>query len=212
MLRTREGYAAACGFPDDIMDAMFKDIEAAFHYQPRPDAIAYDDGAEWDLGGGVKVTAVHMPGHTSGHCVLLIDPVEVAFLGDIDLTGFGPYYGDATSSLSDFRRTLKRVPDLPASVWVTSHHRGVYTDRAEMLSALAAFSAKIDQRSETLLQRIRERPCTLASLVAQRLTYPPHYTPSWVPVVEQRTISLHLDELMAAGEIALEDERYFVLA
>ena len=40
----------------------------------------------------------HMPGHTAGHTVLLVEPEGVAFIGDIDLTGFGPYYGDACSS------------------------------------------------------------------------------------------------------------------
>ena len=74
-----------------------------------------------------------MPGHTAGHCALLVEPEGVAFIGDIDLTGFGPYYGDASSSLSDFRRTLARVADIPAKVWVTSHHRGVYTDREKFL-------------------------------------------------------------------------------
>ena len=31
------------------------------------------------------------------------------FLSDIDLTGFGPYYGDVWSDLEDFEASLRRV-------------------------------------------------------------------------------------------------------
>lgn len=33
-----------------------------------------------------------MLGHTAGHSALLVAPKGVAFIGDIDLSGFGPYY------------------------------------------------------------------------------------------------------------------------
>src|SRR5690606_40118669 len=98
--------------------------------------------------GGSGVGADHMTRYATGRCVLLVVPEGVAFIGDLDLGSFGPYYGDATSSLVEFRRTLARLPELPATAWVTSHHRGVYTEREAFLSALAAFAAKIEERSE----------------------------------------------------------------
>ncbi len=66
--------------------------------------------------------AFHAPGHTAGHCVLLVEAEGGGggggwrSIGDIDLTGFGPYYGDASSSLRDFRRSLAQLPDIPAKV------------------------------------------------------------------------------------------------
>ena len=77
-----------------------------------PDAQPYDDGAVFDL-GGARIRAIHLPGHTRGHSALLVEPEGVLFLGDIDLTGFGPYYGDAWSNLADFERSLARVRDMP---------------------------------------------------------------------------------------------------
>lgn len=142
-----------------------------------------------------------MPGHTAGHCVLLVEPEGVAFIGDIDLTGFGPYYGDASSSLSGFRSSLARLPDIPAKVWVTAHHRGVYTDRERFMQDLAAYAAKLDEREARLLAMLKEAPKTLAQLVKQRLIYPPHYDSPWVDASETRTISQHLDELLAAGRV-----------
>jgi glyoxylase-like metal-dependent hydrolase (beta-lactamase superfamily II) len=118
------GLSRHYGYPQPVLDALRKKIERDFHYRPRPDATGYADGAVWEL-GGVRVRAVHLPGHTAGHCVLLVEPQGIAFIGDIDLSSFGPYYGDASSCLHDFRCTLARLPELPASVWITSHHKGV---------------------------------------------------------------------------------------
>lgn len=208
-VRSWDGLARHYGYGEQALLQMKAKVEANFHFHPRPDAQAYRDGASWDLGGGVTVQAIHMPGHTSGHCVLLIEPVGVAFIGDIDLSGFGPYYGDGTSSLAQFRQTLKRVADLPASVWVTSHHRGAVTERSEFLSALSAFAAKIDQRSQTLLERLSTEPKSLDELVRQRLLYPVDYQELWVDFVERRTIAQHLDELLTEGRIErLEGERF----
>jgi glyoxylase-like metal-dependent hydrolase (beta-lactamase superfamily II) len=203
--RSWEGLARHFGLSPSAQAAMLEKIEREFHYAPRPDAVGYSDGACWELGGS-RVRAIHMPGHTSGHCVLLVEPEGVAFIGDIDLSGFGPYYGDATSQLAQFRRSLQRLPELPARIWVTSHHRGVYTERAAFLDALAAFAAKIDERSERLIALLREAPRTLTELVAIRLLYPLDYEAPWVLDVERRTISQHLDELLAEGRLAVDDE------
>jgi len=198
--RSWPGLARHFGLTGQAAERMLAKIQAEFDYAPRPDAIAYPDGASWSL-GGATVRAVHMPGHTAGHCVLLVEEEGVAFIGDIDLSGFGPYYGDASSSLAQFRRTLARLPELPARIWVTSHHRGVYTDRAAFLKALGAFAARLDERSERLLDMLADGPQTVAELAARRLLYPIDHVEIWVDDVERRTIEQHLDELLADGRV-----------
>ena len=197
------GLAASYGSSEARLPAMLAKFQRDFFYAPRPDAMPYRDGMVWELGGS-RVRTFHMPGHTAGHCVLLVEPEGVAFIGDIDLTGFGPYYGDATSNLGDFRRTLQRLPEIPARVWVTSHHRGVYTDRDRFLHDLAAFAGKIDERERRLLGWLEAAPLTLDALVARRLLYPPHIHELWVDDAERRTIAQHLDELMANGRVAVD--------
>jgi len=203
--RSWDGLARHYGYPEPVLAQMRGMLERDFHWAPRPDAIAYADDATWDL-GGVRVRAVHLPGHTAGHCVLLVEPHGVAFIGDIELSSFGPYYGDATSSLARFRDTLERVADLPASAWITSHHKGVITDRDAFLRALRAFAARIDERSERLLAMLADGPRSIDSLVAQRLLYPPGFAATWVGCAERRTIGQHLDELLAAGRVARTDD------
>jgi glyoxylase-like metal-dependent hydrolase (beta-lactamase superfamily II) len=199
-----EGLRAAYGSDESYVAEMLLRFQRDFFYVPRPDAIGYRDGAVWELGGS-RVRAFHMPGHTAGHCVLLVEPEGVAFIGDIDLTGFGPYYGDASSSLSDFRRTLNRVADIPAKVWITSHHRGVYTDREKFLRDLAAYTRTLDARAQRLLDLLRESPKTLAQLVECRLLYPPGHQDLWVVDAETRSISSHLDEMLAGGRVRLDE-------
>ena len=206
------GLSAHYGYPAAVLADLKTQIERDFHYQARPDAVAYADGATWDLGGGVRVRAHHLPGHTAGHCALVVDSEGLAFIGDIDLSGFGPYYGDATSSLAQFRQSLQAVAALDARVWVTSHHRAVITDRAEFLAQLAAFAHKIDERSQRLLALLQPGPQSLASLVRQRLLYPPDHTALWVDCAERRSIGLHLDELLADGRVRQVDEGLFALA
>lgn len=203
--RSWDGLAAHYGLSGPVKDAMLGKIRRGFHYVARPDAIAYRDDEVWEL-GRARVRAVHMPGHTAGHCVLVVEPDGVAFIGDIDLSGFGPYYGDASSDLGAFRRTLARLPELDAKVWITSHHRGAYTDRATFLGALRAYAAKIDERSERLLDMLRERPRTLGELAQARLLYPEDYEEVWILDAERRAIAQHLDELRAQGRADVDGE------
>ena len=210
-LRSWEGMLAAFGTAEARSAEMLTRLQAEFFYAPRPDARSYVDGATWQL-GQATVRAFHMPGHTTGHTVLVVEPEGVVFIGDIDLTGFGPYYGDACSSLSDFRRSLARLPDIPARVWVTSHHRGVYTDRERFLRDLAAFAAKIDEREARLLEYLKGDGKTLDQLVAQRLLYPPGFDALWVVDAETRTITQHLAELIAQGRVSMDEEGCYRLS
>lgn len=205
-----EGLRAAYGSDESYVADMLARFKRDFFYAPRPDAIGYKDGAVWDL-GQTRVRAFHLPGHTAGHCALLVEPEGVAFIGDIDLSGFGPYYGDASSSLADFRRSLKRVAEIPAKVWVTSHHRGVYTDREKFLGDLAAYTATLDARDKRLIDLLRESPKTLAQLVDCRLLYPPGHQDLWVVDAETRSISAHLAEMLDEGQVRVDENGVYRL-
>lgn len=203
-LQSWEGLVATFGWADSAQaDIMRSKLESEFFYAPRPEARGYEDGAVWELGQS-QIRAIHMPGHTTGHSVLLIEPEGVAFIGDIDLTGFGPYYGDACSCLADFRRSLERLPEIDARIWVTSHHKGIYTERETFLRDLKRFAAVIDERGARILEWLAQRPLTLSQMVEQRLLYPQGFDAPWVLGAEKRSISQHLDELLAAGEILQE--------
>jgi glyoxylase-like metal-dependent hydrolase (beta-lactamase superfamily II) len=206
--RSWEGLSRHYGYSQPVLEEMHAMIKRDFHYVPRPGAKPYVDGAAWDLGGGVAVRAFHAPGHTSGHCVLLVEPGGVAFLGDIELSSFGPYYGDATSSLAEFRRTLEAVKQIPAQTWVTSHHKGVITDRSTFLALLQAFASRLDAREEAIAAHLAKTPATLAQLVAHRFLYPRGSSGAWYEEAERRTIEQHLESLAQAGRATDEGGRW----
>ncbi len=195
-----DGLLAIYGYaPTAHPDAMRQWLIDQFHYAARPDAEPYDDGAVFDL-GGTRIRAIHLPGHTRGHSALLVEPEGVLFLGDIDLTGFGPYYGDAWSDLADFERSLTRVREIDARVWVSFHHAGVIEDRATFLAKLDRFAGRIGERDAALLDYLAE-PRTLDALVRHRFLYPPHAQLSWIDAAERRTIAQHLDRLTAHRQV-----------
>jgi glyoxylase-like metal-dependent hydrolase (beta-lactamase superfamily II) len=197
-LRSLDGLTAIYGYA--ALNAAMRDfVVSHFHYVERPDTRDYEDGATFDL-GGTRIHALHMPGHTRGHCVLLVEPEGVLFLGDIDLTGFGPYYGDAWSNLDDFEQSLRRVRDVEARVWVSFHHAGVIEDRATFVGKLDRFAGRIAEREDAMLDFLRE-PHTLAEMVTHRFLYPAHATAEFIDAVEQRAIEQHLERFLLRGTI-----------
>lgn len=177
-----------------------------FHFAPRPDAEGFSHGDVFAL-GGISVEAVHLPGHTRGHSGFRVGD-DVFFLSDIDLTGFGPYYGDAWSDLADFEESLRRVRDEDAAWYVTFHHKGVIEGRASFLALLDGFASVIGRRHDEMLEFMRE-PRSLSELVGHRFVYRPHVENMIVDDVERRSAELHIARMLGRGEAAeVEPGRY----
>jgi glyoxylase-like metal-dependent hydrolase (beta-lactamase superfamily II) len=212
-LRSIDGLMAAYGFSEhpEFEARWRRTVLDEFHYRPRPDARALRDGDVIELGGGVRVHVVHAPGHTAGHCCLLVEPDGVLYLADVDLSSFGPYYGDAVSSLDEFERTLSRVRDIEARRYVTFHHVGVIEERTAFLERLDRYAGVIETREQRLLDLLRE-PRTLAELAARRIVYRPHDQVPYADPVERRSIAQHLDQLLLRGAVTeVEPDRYLAL-
>jgi glyoxylase-like metal-dependent hydrolase (beta-lactamase superfamily II) len=157
------------------------------------------------------VRALHAPGHTRGHCVLHVEPEDVVYLGDIDLSSFGPYYGDAWSSLEDFERTLARVREIDARWYATFHHIGVVEGRPAFRERLDRFAAVIATREQRLLDFLVE-PRSLDEIVAHRFVYRPGDAVPFADDVERRSMGQHLARLLAQQRVAeIDGDRYRAL-
>jgi glyoxylase-like metal-dependent hydrolase (beta-lactamase superfamily II) len=148
----------------------------------------------------VRVRVIHAPGHTRGHSLFHVEPDDVLYLGDIDLSSFGPYYGDAWSSLEDFEHTLAMVRELPARWYVTFHHVGALEGRAAFLERLDRFTAVIARREAALLDFLAE-PRSLDDIAAHRFVYRPGDDIPYAANVERRSMGQHVDRLLAAGRV-----------
>ncbi len=203
-----EGLLQVYGLDEATGAAFREEILEEFHYTARPDATGFTDGHRFDL-GGLGVEAVHLPGHTRGHSGFRIDG-GVFFLSDIDLTGFGPYYGDTWSDLDQFDESLRQVRDEEADWYVTFHHKGIIEGREAFLELLDGFHAVIDRRHQAMLEFLSE-PKTLADMVATRFIYRPHVEHVFADSVEARSAEMHLARMVDRGEAEeVEPGRYKV--
>ena len=195
-VRSMDGLMAVYGLEGRARREFERVVVDEFHFAPRPDAEGFGDGHVFDL-GGVRVEAVHLPGHTRGHSGFRIG--EVFFLSDIDLTGFGPYYGDVWSDLEDFEASLDKVRDEEAEYYVTFHHKGIIEGREAFLALLDAYAAVIGRRHEAMLEYLRA-PHSIAEMADHRFIYRPHVEAPFLESVERRSAEMHVQRMLRRGE------------
>ncbi len=206
-IRSLDAFMAIYGMPPHIDAPFRKAVVEEFHFTPREDPIDMQGGDVFDLGGGVRMEVVHTPGHTRGHCCLHVrwpdDEGGALYLGDIDLSSFGPYYGDAWSDLADFEASIERVRQIEARDYVTFHHVGV-VDRATFLERLDRFAAVIGRREAKLLEFLAV-PRSLDEIVEHRFVYRKGDAVGFADAVEARSMAMHLERLEAAGRVERRD-------
>ncbi|MDJ1134241.1 MBL fold metallo-hydrolase [Streptomyces iconiensis] len=206
-LRSCEALVAGFGLPPEAAEAADAVLRDQFHVRGRPDAKGLADGTVFDLGGRT-VTVVHLPGHTAGHSGFLIEPDGFLFVADIDLTSFGPYYGDTGSDLAAFEASMRRCREIGARWYGTSHQKGVIEGAAEFRRRLDAFAGVVEKRDAELLAFLGE-PRTVEDIVEHRLVYRPHVEGPQVGPVERRTAVQHLHRLLGAGLVTeVEQDRF----
>jgi len=198
-IRSLDGLMELYGYPEPIHSAWRKTVVSQFHFTPRPDAKGFRDGDVFDL-GGARVRVIHAPGHTRGHCLFHVEPDDLVYLADIDLSSFGPYYGDAWSDLEDFARTLEAVRAIDARWYATFHHIGVLEGRAAYIERLDRFTAVIADRERRLLEYLAE-PHSIAEVAEHRFVYRPGDPVAFAEAVERRSMSQHVSRLLRAGRV-----------
>ncbi|GAB4235159.1 MAG: MBL fold metallo-hydrolase [Deltaproteobacteria bacterium] len=175
-----------------------------FPFAPRKIARRIDDGEELRF-GDTRAIAVVAPGHTPGHLCLHFPDDGILFLGDYDLTPFGPWYGDAPCGIEAFRRSCERLAGIAADRYVVSHEGPVH--RGPIAETMRAYLSAIDRRERALRDFLR-RPRTRKQIIARRLVYGSGHDGPWFDYGEWALLSKHLDAMIARGEAFLRDGAY----
>ena len=196
-----DGVFRLMGITDpDFRDYWRRTLLHDFHFRPPAHFSPYFPGQLFHL-GEVALEIIPAPGHTPGHSCFHFPRQEVLFLADVDLTPFGPWYGDATSDLAAFETTLNDLRAFPARTFLTAHEQGIFTE-AEFHCGLAAFHRVIAEREARLLEALAS-PQSLDRLVARRLIYGKVKQPQFVyDHMEGQMVAKHLDRLLGEGLIA----------
>jgi hydroxyacylglutathione hydrolase len=179
-------------------------FEEKFPFSPRNVARKIADGEELRFGDTLAV-AVVSPGHTPGHLCLHFPDDGIVFLGDYDLTPFGPWYGDAPCGIGAFRRSARRLAGIAADRFVVSHEGPVYG--GPIAGRMIAYLEVIDRREEALREYLR-KPRTRAEIIARRLVYGPGRDGPWFDYGEWALLSKHLHAMIARGEAVPRDGAY----
>jgi len=176
-----------------------------FNFRPRHEANFLADHETVDL-GGLTVQVLPTPGHTPGHLSFFFPEEELLFLGDYDLTSFGPWYGDVYSSIEETIHSIHQLKAVPARRWVAAHNAGLFEENPGRL--WDDYEHVIDQREEKILAFLSQ-PKTLAEICAAWLIYGRPCEPKEMYEFNERVlVCKHLEYLQRQGKIFLEDDRY----
>ncbi len=167
------------------------------------------DGEVLDF-GGLEAVVLRLPGHTPGHTGLWFPAHGVVFAADIDLSSFGPWYGDVYSSIDDYLASLRRLDALVEEVSGGGRHRvTILTSHRRPLSyetfrdRLPPFVTRVDEREDRLLAVLAaDGPLSLKELAARWPIYGPRATKLpglWKS--EWLMVRHHLDRLVRAGRV-----------
>jgi glyoxylase-like metal-dependent hydrolase (beta-lactamase superfamily II) len=129
-------------------------------YAPAVPDRTIADGDEIALGGGRVLEVVWTPGHTSGHCCLLLRPDGILFVGDHLLPKITPHVGIYPSGpqnpLGDFLASHEKIQRVEARL-VCPAHGGVYEDHRRRARQLIDFHRV---RMLTMLELVHRRALT----------------------------------------------------
>ena len=195
------------GVKNEKMSAFWrKELEEKFHYRSRTPERFLRDGEIIDL-GSVTVEVICAPGHSPGHLAFFFREPQILFLGDYDLTPFGPWYGDRYSSIQQTIDSIKMLKAIPAKVWLTCHETGIFEEEPGNL-----FDDYLDviQSRENKLLDFLSRPRTMEEIVGAWIVYGRKREPKELYEFGERTnIQKHIEKLLAQDVIAFDGGKYY---
>ena len=176
-----------------------------FNYRPQKKAWFLQDDAVIDL-GSLKVQVIATPGHTPGHLSFFIPDEGVLFLGDYDLTTFGPWYGDLYSSIEQTIGSIRRLKSIPARRWIASHNTGLFEENPGKL--WDDYENVIYQREEKILNFLKE-PKSLDEIAGAWLIYgKPREPKEFFESNERALVGKHIEYLERMGKITIDRGKY----
>jgi glyoxylase-like metal-dependent hydrolase (beta-lactamase superfamily II) len=180
-------------------------LKEQFHFRPRKPVGFLAAGETLRL-ENLSVEVIATPGHTPGHLAFFFPEQGVLFVGDYDLTRFGPWYGDLYSDIDETRASIDRLRGIGAGTVLTGHEAGVFENPPAEL--WEQYGAVISQREGRLLALL-ETPRSLEQIVGACIIYGKPREPKEFFVFGERAhMKKHLEDLIRRGLVILREGVY----
>lgn len=179
-----------------------------FNYRERVPTGEISDGELIDF-GATQLRVIHTPGHSPGHCCFHFPREGILFLGDLDMTSFGPWYGDRVSDIDQTIESVQRIQEIEAQIYISSHAPVI---RGDISQLARAYISVIERREERLIEYLF-RPRTLDEIVEQWICYGKYREPDYFFEFGERSLmKKHLERLEKHGIAEhSEDGRYSLI-
>ncbi|MGB9735175.1 MAG: MBL fold metallo-hydrolase [bacterium] len=172
MIESHEQFIDAVGITDKVLREQWLNVVKTIYNitEHKVSGIFNDDEYIIDKQYGIK--AIALPGHTRGHSGIYFESASLTLITDIDLTPFGPWYGNEVSDIDSFISSIEKVKHIQSKYFITSHLKGIYT-KEQLLPLLDKFSSHFERREKTLLELINVKGVSsLDELATYGIIYP----------------------------------------
>ncbi|MGI6469356.1 MAG: MBL fold metallo-hydrolase [Syntrophomonadaceae bacterium] len=205
--RTLNGFKEYYGFSEFNGDAIGQAFIESIDLHASPVHREFVDREVLDF-GRTKLQVIHTPGHTPGHCAFYEEENGLLFLGDIDLSRFGPWYAHRCSDIDDFIESIRCCAEIDPRI-VVSSHKGIITDN--ILERLKAYEEVIYRKEEEIIEALKV-PSTAEELAAQQIIYGKKHTlDEFMMWFEKMSVLQHLQRLVKNKRAAVADGRYYLI-
>jgi len=184
----------------DIIDAYGIKIEGTFEHN---DIIT--------IGDDIQVKILYAPGHSIGHCIFHIPELKFAFLGDIDLSKFGPWYGGTDSDVIEFIDSIDKVLKMDLETVVTGHS-GLYKGKKLIRHELEKYKSIFTRREEMIKGFLSEaKPRNPEDLLEKNIIYKRYdFLKPFLLAMEKTMIQKHFDKLLVENKIAKKNDGFIL--
>lgn len=137
-------------------------VRNSFGVRPLPDADdTYEDGDVLEI-GGAELQAIRADGHIRDHYCFLERKSGTLMTTDIDLTAFGPWYGNPESDIETFANSVRKVMGLSYNRVCSSHRLPIEGDATRhFVTFLGGFT-----RHRKAVLTLCKTPSTLEEIAA----------------------------------------------
>jgi glyoxylase-like metal-dependent hydrolase (beta-lactamase superfamily II)/8-oxo-dGTP pyrophosphatase MutT (NUDIX family) len=165
----------------------------------KPDVVL-DNGQRIDL-GEISLRAIHTPGHASNHLCYLLEQTKMLFTGDHVMQGSTVVINPPDGDMRMYLQSLERLLGEDIAIIAPGHGYLIGAPHREV-KRLIAHRLNRERKVLAALERL-EHP-SLEEMLP--LVYDD--VPERIHRVAARSLTAHLDKLVAEGAVRLEESRY----